>query len=81
MPERKWCLVMDCRKLNKITIGYSFLLPNIIDILDQLGHSKYFSTLDLTSGFHQIKMDPDDAEKTAFSVPSGHHHYTIIPFG
>lgn len=79
--ERKWRLVIDYRKLNEITIGDSFPLPNITDILDQLGHSKYFTTLDLTSGFHQIEMDPVDAEKTAFSVPSGHYQYTRMPFG
>ena len=42
---------------------------NICDILDQLGGAKYFSTLDLASGFHQIPMDPDSQSKTAFSTP------------
>lgn len=79
--KRKWRIVIDYRKLNEITIGDSFPLPNISEILDQLGHSKYFSTIDLTSGFHQIKMSPKDAPKTAFSTPSGHYQFTRMPFG
>lgn len=79
--KKKWRVVIDYRKLNEQTIGDSYPLPNISDILDQLGHSKYFSTIDLTSGFHQIKMDPEDADKTAFSTPSGHYQYLRMPFG
>lgn len=79
--EKKWRIVIDYRKLNNVSIGDSYPLPNIVEILDQLGHSKYFTTLDLKSGFHQIKMDPNDADKTAFSVPSGHYQYNRMPFG
>lgn len=79
--KKKWRIVIDYRKLNDVTVGDSFPLPNISDILDQLGHSKYFSTIDLTSGFHQIKMSPTDAEKTAFSTPSGHYQFNRMPFG
>lgn len=42
-------------------------MPNITQIFDQAGNAKYFSVLDLASGFHQIKMHPDDAHKTAFN--------------
>lgn len=79
--KRKWRIVIDYRKLNEITIGDSFPLPNISDILDQLGHSKYFSIIDLTSGFHQIRMSSEDAPKTAFSTPSGHYQFQRMPFG
>lgn len=75
----KWRIVIDYRKLNEITIGDAYPIPNIPDILDQLGHSKYFSTLDLVSSFHQVKVK--DTEKTAFSVPSGHYEFTRMPFG
>lgn len=71
----KWRVVIDYRKLNDITIGDAYPLPNISDILDQLGNSKYFSTLDLASGFHQIKMNPRDIPKTAFSTPTGLYEY------
>lgn len=52
-----------------------------MDILDQLGHSKYFTTIDLTSGFHQIKMDSNHAYITAFSTPLGRYQYSRMPFG
>lgn len=79
--EQKWRIVVDFRKLNNVTVGDSFPLPNIEDILDQLGHSKYFTTLDLASGFHQLQMHKDDVCKTAFSTPSGHYEYLRMPFG
>lgn len=77
--KKKWRIVFHYRKLNTLTIGDFYPFPNITDILDQ--HSKYFSIIDLTSGFHQIKMSPTDAEKTAFSTPSGHYHFNRMPFG
>lgn len=79
--QRKWRVVIDYRKLNDITIGDSYPIPNISEILDQLGKSKYFSTLDLASGFHQIKIAEKDAAKSAFSVPQGHFEFTRMPFG
>lgn len=80
--EKKWRIVIDYRKLNTLTVGDSFPIPNIEEILDQLGHSTYFTTLDLCSGFHQIKMTDDtDMAKTAFSTPTGHYEYTRMPFG
>lgn len=79
--QRKWRVVIDYRKLNDVTIGDSYPIPNIAEILDQLGKCKYFSTLDLASGFHQINMSPDDSPKTAFSIPTGHYEFTRMPFG
>lgn len=79
--EQKWRFVIDYRNLNDVTIGDFFPLPNIDEILDRLGHSNYFTTLDLASGFHQIKMDPKDAHKTAFSSSSGHFEFVRMPFG
>lgn len=79
--EKKWRIVVDYRKLNDVTVGNFYPLPNIEDILDQLGHSQYFTTLDLASGFHQIQMKDEDICKTAFSTPSGHFEYIRMPFG
>lgn len=78
---QKWRVVIDYRKLNDITIGDTYPIPQITEILDQLGCSKYFSTLDLASGFHQIKLNDADKEKTAFTVPEGHYHFLRMPFG
>lgn len=79
--EMKWRIVIDYRRLNEITIADNYPLPNISEILDQLGNSKYFSVLDLTSGFHQIPVAEEDVEKTAFSTPYGHYEFTKMPFG
>ncbi|KAM0727554.1 Retrovirus-related Pol polyprotein from transposon 17.6 [Formica fusca] len=74
-------IVVDFRKLNDLTIGDSFPLPNITDILDQSGNAKYFTTLDLASGYHQILMTERDKNKTAFSTPYGHYEFNRMPFG
>lgn len=79
--NKKWRMVLDFRALNEKTIGDAYPLPNITDILDQLGGAKYFSVFDLASGFHQIKMHPDDSHKTAFSTPHGHYEFDRMPFG
>ncbi|CAK1596608.1 unnamed protein product [Parnassius mnemosyne] len=79
--QQKWRIVIDYRKLNDITVGASYPIPQISEILDELGQSKYFSTLDLASGFHQILINVEDAPKTAFSVPQGHYQFTKMPFG
>lgn len=78
---KKWRMVIDFRKLNEKTVGDAYPLPNITDILDQLGSAKYFSTFDLASGFHQIPMHPDHSSKTAFSTPHGHFEFNQMPFG
>lgn len=79
--NRKWRLVIDYRKLNDKTISDRYPIPNINDILDSIGKAKYFSTLDLTSGFHQIEMKPKDIAKTAFTVEGGHYEFIRMPFG
>jgi len=72
---------VDFRRLNQVTIGDAFPLPNITDILDQLGKSKYYTTLDLAQGYHQVPMNPADREKTAFSTDKGHYEFLRMPFG
>lgn len=79
--EKKWRLVVDFRQLNKKILADKFPLPRIDDILDQLGRAKYFTTLDLMSGFHQIPLDKDSRRFTAFSTKNGHYQFTRLPFG
>ena len=79
--NKRWRMVLDFRALNEKTIGDAYPLPNIVDILDQLGGAQYFSVCDLASGFHQIKMDPADGHKTAFTTPFGHYEFERMPFG
>jgi len=79
--NKRWRLVIDFRALNEKTLGDAYPLPNISDILDQIGSAKYFSVFDLASGFHQIPMSEADAPKTAFSTPFGHYEFKRMPFG
>lgn len=72
---------VDFRKLNQVSVGDAFPLPNITEILDQLGKSKYYSTLDLSQGYHQVPMHPDHQSKTAFSTDKGHFEFLRVPFG
>lgn len=79
--SKKWRLVIDFRQLNKKILADKFPLPRIDSILDQLGRAKYFSTLDLLSGFHQIPLEDNSRRFTAFSTQSGHYQFTRLPFG
>ena len=72
---------VDYRRLNSITKMDVFPLPRVDESLDLLANSKYFSTLDLCSGYWQVKMAPESVEKTAFITHSGLYEFTVMPFG
>ena len=69
--DGRYRFCIDYRKLNSVTTAENFPLLQIDDLLDQLGKSRYFSTLDLASGFWQIRVHQNSQEKTAFSTPQG----------
>ena len=77
--SKRFCV--DYRRLNSVTTPSTYPLPLIDDILARLGGSKYFSTLDLKSGYHQLPMDPDSRDKTTFVVESGTYEFLVMPFG
>ena len=72
---------VDYRRLNSITKLDEFPLPRIDDSLDLLSGMKYFSTLDLATGYWQVKMSPDSKEKTAFVTHEGLYEFSVMPFG
>ena len=76
---RRFCI--DYRGLNSVTKADTFPLPRIDDLLDQLGGMRYFSTLDLASGFWQIQVEPTSREKTAFVTPHGLYEFLVMPVG
>eukprot|EP00731_Ephydatia_muelleri_P007839 Em0004g177a len=71
-------MCVDYRKLNSVTKPDKFPLPRIDDLLDQLGKSKYFSTLDLAAGFWQIRMNKSSKEKTAFVTQNGLFEFQVM---
>lgn len=74
-------LCVDYRRLNAVTRRPIFPIPATQQLLDCLQDSAYFSTLDLSQGYHQIPMAPEDMEKTAFATRKGHFEYKRMPFG
>ena len=72
---------VDYRMLSAVTRKDAYALPRIDGTLDELAGSKWFSTLDLASGYWQVGMHPDDGEKTAFCTTDGLFEFNIMPFG
>lgn len=79
--EKKYRLVVDYRKLNSVTIPDRYPIPEINEVLANLGDNSWFTIIDLKSGFHQIPLKESDIEKTAFSVNNGKFEFTRLPFG
>lgn len=74
-------LCVDYRKLNSRTIKEHYPLPRIDDQLDKLYGCHYFTSLDLSSGYHQIPMAANSKQLTSFVTPDGQYEYNRMPFG
>ena len=72
---------VDFRQVNAVTRKDAQPLPRIDDTLDVLGSAKWFSSLDLASGYWQVEVCPEDWEKTAFVTPYGLFQFRVMPFG
>ena len=74
-------ICVDYRKLNAITVADTYPLPQIEEILVKIRNSKFFSTLDLKSGYHQIVVRKEDRPKTSFAVADQSFQFRKMPFG
>ena len=72
---------VDYRQLNDVTKKDAYPLPRMDSCLDAMAGSSWFSTFDLRSGYHQVAMQPDDSEKTAFITRRGMYKFKTMPFG
>jgi hypothetical protein len=74
-------MCVDYQPLNVVTIKNKYPLPRIDILFDQLSKAKVLSKIDLRSGFHQIKIRPQDIPKTTFSTRYGLYEYLVMSFG
>ena len=74
-------LCLDYRRLNAVTLKDAHPIPRVDDILDSLAGNKYFSTIDLASGYWQVEMDEADKEKTAFTTGDSLYQFKVMPMG
>lgn len=77
----KYRMCIDFRNINKKIVPDKHPLPRIDDILDGLGRTKFFSVIDLYSGFHQIPLEEGSRDVTSFSTDSGSFRWKVLPFG
>jgi hypothetical protein len=74
-------LCINFRESNKVTIKNKYPLPRIDDLFDQLKDAKIFSKIDLSLGYHEVRIKDEYISETTFRTRYGHYELTVVPFG